>query len=72
VPRLRINDLASRRKFKRSWFCLNQHRQWTGRHRLTRAGAHLNASGLLGMMGLLALISIAMIGYLYGCDVSDD
>jgi len=27
---------------------------------------------LLGMMGLLALFSIAMIGYLYGCDVSDD
>jgi hypothetical protein len=72
VPRLRINALASRRKFKRSWFCLNQHRQWAGRHRLTRARAHLNASGLLGMMGLLALISIAMIGYLYGCDVSDD
>ena len=40
--------------------------------KVTRAGAHVNASGLLGMMALVALISIAMIGYLYGCDVSDD
>jgi len=61
------------RQAGRSWFCRNQHRQLTGRHRQGHAGgAHVNASGLLGMMALVALISIAMIGYLYGCDVSDD
>jgi hypothetical protein len=35
-------------------------------------GGTIQIRGYAGMMGLVALFSIAMIGYLYGCDVSDD
>jgi hypothetical protein len=35
-------------------------------------GTSLIHSGYCGMAALLALISIAMIAYLYGCEVSDD
>jgi hypothetical protein len=39
--------------------------------RLSQVIDHTTALAfLLGMMGLSALFSIAMIGYLYGCDVS--
>ncbi len=40
--------------------------------KVTWAGRTSVHRGCLSMMALLALISIAMIGYLYGCDVSDD
>jgi hypothetical protein len=40
--------------------------------KVTRAGRNSTRKGFLGMTGLVALFSIAMIGYLYGCGVSDD
>jgi hypothetical protein len=40
--------------------------------KVTQGEARIQNRGYVGMMGLVALFSIAMIGYLYGCDVSDD
>ena len=44
------------RQAGRSWFCRNQHRQWTGRHRQGHVGgAHLSASGLFEYDGIVSV-----------------